>query len=269
MLAVRGGGETGDPRIDAGRGLGGPQGPGRHLVTGQHQHPSAPFPADLDGLDLAFDRAVADPLQAGIGPPTAAIPILGPLDTVEPVRWLEPRVAGRLAGFHPPEGSGEGPVEPTQRRLLGGERPHCRIRPDPPDLLQLGRLIRVGDTGSSQPPRVPSLLQGGVVQLTVGGQASAQGEMLTGGRPHPELVGPPHTTCSRCSTCRHAAPVCAPIRHRRRDPGKVHSPEQQRRASAMARQPYLGCATGMATSVGSMAPAPKQPMPQAAANPPE
>ena len=138
-------------------GLGGLQGPGRHLVTGQDQHPAAPFAADLDGLDPALDLAVdgdlhvSDPLQvdpAGVGLPAAAVAVLGPFHAVEAVRRLEPRIAGRLAGLDPPEEPGEGPVQTAQRRLLGRERPRRHIRPDLPDLLELSRLLPVGDSES-------------------------------------------------------------------------------------------------------------------------
>jgi hypothetical protein len=148
--------------------------------------------ANLDGLDPTLDLAVdgdlhlSDPLQvdpAGVGPPTAAVAVLGPFDTVEPMRWLEPRVAGRLASLHPTEEPGERPVQTAQRRLLGRERPRRHIGPDFPDLLELSRLILIGDAGLPQPPCVPSFLQGGVVQLTVRRQALAQGEMLASGGP--------------------------------------------------------------------------------------
>ena len=201
MLAVGGGGEADDPDIDTDRGPGGFKGPGGHLVTGQDQHPAAPFAANLDRLDPALDLAVdgdlhvPDPLQvhpARVGLPTAAITVLGPFDTVEPVRRLEPRVAGRLAGLDPPEEPGERPVQPAQRRLLGREGPRRHIRPDLPDVLELSRLVPVGDTGSPQPPGVPSFLQGGVVQLAVGCQTLPQGDLLACGGPQPELVGPSH-----------------------------------------------------------------------------
>jgi hypothetical protein len=128
--------------------------------------------ANLDGLDPAVDLAmhaglhVPDPLEVdpvAVGLPTTAITVDGPFDTVEPVRWLEPRIAGRLAGSHPSEEAGEGPVQAAQRRLLRRERPHRHIRPDLADVFELGRLIPVRDAASPQPPRVPSFLQSCVV----------------------------------------------------------------------------------------------------------
>jgi hypothetical protein len=202
MFAIGGGGEAGDPQVDTDRGSGRFEGPGGHLVAGQDQHPAAPLMANLDGLDPAFHSAVdadlylSDSLQvhpAGVRLPTAAITVLGPFDTVEPVRWLEPGVARRLASVDPPEEAGERPAQPAQRRLLGRERPHRHIRPDRPDLLELRRLLRVGDAGPSQPPGVSSFLEGGVVQLAVRCQALPQGDMLASGGSKPEFVGPPQT----------------------------------------------------------------------------
>ena len=158
VFAIGSGGEAGDPDVDADRGPGGLQGPRRHLVTGQDQHPPAPFAADLDGLDPAVDLAVdgdlslPDPLQidpADLGLPAAAVAVLGPFDTVEAVRRLEPRIAGRLPGSDSPVEAGEGPVQTAQGRLLGRERPRRDIRSDRADVFELGRLVPVRDAASS------------------------------------------------------------------------------------------------------------------------
>src|SRR5215207_3716417 len=176
LSAVGGGGEAGDPDVDADRGPVWFKGAGGHLGIGQDQHPAAPFAANLDRLDPTLDLAVdgdlhvPDPLQidpTGVGLPTAAVTVPGPLDTVEPARRPEPWIAGRLARSCPPEEPGEGPVQTAQRRLLGRKRPRRHIRPDLPNLLELRRLVPVEDSGVLQPPRVPSFLQPGVVQLTV------------------------------------------------------------------------------------------------------
>jgi hypothetical protein len=213
MLAIGGGGEAGDTHVQADRGPGRFKGSSGYVGTRQDQHPAAPFLANLDRLDPALDLAVdgslhvADPLQVhpgGLGPPAAAITVLGPCDAVEPVRRLEPRIAGRLAGAHPPEEAGEGPIQAAQGRLLGRKRPRRHIRSDRPDLLELCRLVPIGDTGSSQPPGVLSLLQGRVVQLPVRGQALSQGDMLAGGRPQPKRVRPPHTV-PHCGSMRGRA----------------------------------------------------------------
>jgi hypothetical protein len=202
MLALGGGGEADDTNIDTDRCSGRFERPGRHLVTGQDQHPAAPLAANLDGLDPTLDLAVdgdlhlSDPLQihpAAVGPPPAAVTVGGPLNAIEPVGSLEPRVAGCLASLHPTEEPGERSVQPAQRRLLGRERPYRHVRPDLPDLSELGRLVPIGDTGSPQPPRIPSFLQGGVVQLAVRRQALPQGDVLASGGTQPKLVGPPHT----------------------------------------------------------------------------
>ena len=235
-LAVASGGEAGDPDVDPDRGLSGFQGPGGHLVTRQDQHPAAPFAANLNGLDPAFDLAVdgdlhlPDPLQvdlAGVGMPAAAVTVLGPFHPVEPLRRPEPRVARRLTGLDTPEERGEGPVQTAQGRLLRRERPHRHIRSDLPDLLQLSRLVSVADSSLAQPPRIPSLLQRGVIQLAMRCQASAQGDMLASGRPQPKLVGPPHSAPR--TSC---------------NPSGLQAPaEQHRSAAAMIRRSYASCTT--------------------------
>jgi hypothetical protein len=153
------------PNIDTDRCSGRFERPGRHLVTGQDQHPAAPLAANLDGLDPAFhpavdgDPYVPDALQvhpAAVGLPTAAVTVGGPLDAIEAVGSLEPRVARRPAGLHPSVESGERPVQPAQRRLLGRERPYRHVRPDLPDLLELGRLVPTGPTGPHRRHWLPS-----------------------------------------------------------------------------------------------------------------
>src|SRR6185312_16508314 len=47
MLGVAGGGETGDPDIDAGLAAGGRR-DGGHVITGKLQHPISPLAFDLD-----------------------------------------------------------------------------------------------------------------------------------------------------------------------------------------------------------------------------
>jgi hypothetical protein len=221
MSAVGGGGEASDPEIDTDCRPGGRQGPHRHLVARQDEHPPAPLAANLNGLDPALDPAVGgdphvpDSLQihlAGVGLPSAAITVAGPFDTVEPMRWLEPRIAGRLADFHPPVERGERPVQAAQRRLLGRERPHRRIGADLPDLFELSRLVPIRDAGSPHLPGVPSFLQSCVVQLAVRGQALPQGDMLTRGRPQPEHIsslhsGPHRHSMRRRTTARRRASV--------------------------------------------------------------
>jgi hypothetical protein len=80
-------GERGDTDIDTRLGAGGRQRLSRHTVTGQHQHPSAALPFDLDRFHPAVDAAVqvhlhlADALQihpAGLGQPTGAVTVFGP-----------------------------------------------------------------------------------------------------------------------------------------------------------------------------------------------
>ena len=54
MLGVAGGGETGDPDIDAGLAAGGRQRAGGHVITGKHQHPISPLAFDLDRFHPAL-----------------------------------------------------------------------------------------------------------------------------------------------------------------------------------------------------------------------
>src|SRR5215218_1361695 len=172
-------------------------------------------------------------------------PSLGPFHAVEPVRWLEPRVAGCLAGLDPPEEPGERPVQPAQRRLLGREGPHRHIRPDLPDLFELRRLVPVRHTGSPQPPGVPSFLQRGVVQLSMGRHASLQGGMLASGGPQPKPVGPSHAA----SHPLHGGAISARAStHTRGNPSGMTPPaDQQKRASAMTQGVYPSGVTRTAT----------------------
>ena len=93
MLTVAGGGETGDADIDPGLAAGRRQRIGRHVITGEHQHPAPPCAFDLDRLHPPLHLAVqvnldlADALQIHpplLGQPAGTVTVFGPLHTVEP-----------------------------------------------------------------------------------------------------------------------------------------------------------------------------------------
>jgi hypothetical protein len=170
VLTVAGGGETDNPDVDTGLAAGHGQRIRRDVVTGEHQHPAASRTLDLDRLHPTLNLAVqvdldlADALQIHpvlLCQPTGAIPIFGPLHTVESARTLKPRIPCLDAGLgrlDPPEEPGERLIESAQRGLLTRKRPHRHIRARRPDLAQLRRLIPVVDAGLAVRPRIPALL---------------------------------------------------------------------------------------------------------------
>lgn len=97
VLTVAGGGETDNPDVDTGLAAGHGQRIRRDVVTGEHQHPAASRTLDLDRLHPTLNLAVqvdldlADALQIHpvlLCQPAGAIPIFGPLHTVESARTL-------------------------------------------------------------------------------------------------------------------------------------------------------------------------------------
>src|SRR6478672_6613234 len=116
------------------------------------------------------DLNLPDALQVhprAVRMPAGAITIFGPFNSVEPTAPLEPRIANLPTGFDPSEESIEGFVEPAQRSLLAGIRPHGHIRSHTADLRRLGRLIRVPDPGLAMHPAIATFLQGRIVELAV------------------------------------------------------------------------------------------------------
>ena len=201
MLTVAGGGETGDPDIDAGLAAGRRQRIGRHVITREHQHPAPPLTLDLDRLHPTLHLAVhvnldlPDALQIHpplLGQPARAVTVFGPLHTVEPRLSLESRIAGFLPGLDPAEESGERLIQPAQRGLLTRKRPHRLIRARRPDLGQLRGLIPVVDPGLAVRPRIPAFLQCRVVQLPVRLHTRRQRDVLARRRTQPKHIRPSH-----------------------------------------------------------------------------
>ena len=209
MFSVAGGGETGDADIDADLAAGGRQRSGLHVIAGQHQYPAPALAFDLDRLDptpylsVHRDLHLADALQIHppcLGQPAGTVTVFGPLDAVESRASLEPRVARRLAGLDPAEEPLKRLVEPAQRGLLAGERPHRLIRAYGPDLGQLCGLIPVVDTSLIVRPTIPTFLQRRVVQLAMRLHAHRQGDVLARGGTQPKYVGTSdQATASLCS----------------------------------------------------------------------
>jgi hypothetical protein len=199
--AVRGGGETGNTQIDADLTIGCRERSAGDIVAGQDQHPALAFAADLnclypaDRLAMRADFDLPYALQVHTAPvrmPAGAIPILGPDDTVKAADTLVSGISRLSATFHPAEEPVEGSIQSAQRSLLTRERPHRQIWAYRPDLAQLRRLVAIANMSSGLPPSVSAFLQRSVVQLPVPLHTPVQGDVLTGSRPHPELVRAPH-----------------------------------------------------------------------------
>src|SRR4029077_5389180 len=94
-------------------------------------------------------------------------------------------------GLDAPEEAVERPLQPAQRGLLGGERPTPLLGALLPNLLELGGLVTVTDADPST-PRLPALLQRGVVEGAVIAEAGVEGNVLLACGPQAELEGPPH-----------------------------------------------------------------------------
>jgi hypothetical protein len=205
VLTIAGGDETSDTDIDTNLTAGGRQRGCGHLVAGQDQHPAPALAPDLDRLHHTGRRAVcgdfhlSDALQVHpvcVGMPAGAVTVFGPLHTVESASTLEARISWCATGFHPPEEPVEGPVEPAQRGLLGRKRPRRHILACCPNLAQLRRLIPIPNPGLAVRPPVPAFLQRSVIEFAMPIQTMLQGDVLPGGRAHPEIECPPHATTS-------------------------------------------------------------------------
>jgi len=238
MLTLRGSHENRDPHVDSHWVSGGGQRVRRDLVTRQDQIPVPALAADLDRLHRTGDCAVRGDLHMsdtfqidprGVRMPPGPVTVFRPLHIEEPVRALESWIAGLRIGFDTTEESVERPVQPTQRCLLTGERPHLEIRADRPNAFELRALGPIGDASVAVPPPVPAFLQCRIVQLPMRIKATPQCHMLPTRRPHPELVRTPHTTTPhRCSIrrrryfgnhtrCRKSE-LTPPAERRNRDP---------------------------------------------------
>jgi hypothetical protein len=81
-------------------------------------------------------------------------------------------------------------IEAAESLLLGGERVAAlSIRVGGADLLQLGRLVAVGDADLAQALGVAALLESGVVQVTVVGQHPHRAAFLWTGRVGAKPIG--------------------------------------------------------------------------------
>jgi hypothetical protein len=205
VLPVAGGGEADDADIDTGLTAGRRLRSGRDVVTREHQYPAPPLSFDLDRLYPARHLAVqmnldlADALQIHpplLGQPAGAITVFGPLQAVEPGLAFETWIPWPHTGlrcFDAAEEPGESLVQPPQRGLLTGERPHRLIRASRSHLSQLRRLIPIADpclTGVR--PSITTLLQRRVVKLAVRVHTRRQRHMLAASGSQPKHVRPPH-----------------------------------------------------------------------------
>ena len=202
-LSVAGSGKANNADVDADLTAGHGQQTGWDVIAGQHQHPASPLSLDPDRLHPAGHLAVeinldlTDALQihpTTLGQPAGAVAIFGPLHAFEPGLAFEPRIPRCLPRLHPAEEPGECPVQPSQRRLLTGERPDRLIGAHRSDFSQLRRLIPVPDPSLSRVgPGIPTLLQRRVVKLAVRGYTRRQRHMLARCGPQPKHIRPPHS----------------------------------------------------------------------------
>jgi hypothetical protein len=142
------------PQINAGRG----QGRGGYLSVGQlarkHHMPAIGLALEGDCLDRALNWPMqlhlekADMLEVdtcGVTVPLATIAEGRELDGIEAVAALEARIPRCLARLHPPEERLEGPVQAPQRCLAAREVGACQIGVGGALVLQMRRLLAVGD----------------------------------------------------------------------------------------------------------------------------
>jgi hypothetical protein len=219
-LPVAGGQEPRHSHVDADR-------PARrwqwlHLGFGDHDDvPAAVLPLQLQRLHPADHGAVLvdldppDRLEGRVRP--SAVVGGFPLGAVsgdeqhlvEPLAGLEPGVADPsllgflalapgplhgLVGFpDAPEVGGEHIVQAAERLLLRGERVAALpVGVGGADLPELGRLVAVGDADLAHAPRVPPLLEGGVVEVAVVGQQPDGAPLLRARRVGAQLVSTLH-----------------------------------------------------------------------------
>lgn len=207
VLAVRGGQEVGDARVDADHRPRGQQGLRGHAVAGEDDVPAGSLALHRDRLDPAAHGPVlahpdvpdtlepyACPRIVGGGVPSAAVAALGEGDGVEVPDALEAGVSRALPGLDPAEERLERLVQSARGGLLGGERPTAlTLRIEYPDLLELGGLVPVADRGlRGVPVGVTAFLEGAVVQGAVVPQHLAEHGRLTGRGAQEELVRADH-----------------------------------------------------------------------------
>ena len=212
VYSVGGGCETSDSQIDSDLPPSAWQRINWDVVARQDQRPPPTLAADLNCLDQADDLSVRSDLHlpnpaqihpVGVGMPTGAVAVFGPLHTVEPSAALKSRIPWCRTVFHTSKESVEGAIQSAQRGLLARKRPYRHVGTISPNVLELTGLGAVADGRAAMPPRILAFLQCRVVQLPMRFQTRRQCEMLAYRRSHPELVGSPHveTTSDRA---RHA-----------------------------------------------------------------
>jgi hypothetical protein len=201
VIAVGCGCKGGDAQIDTGVTSRCRQRARGDLVTGQNQHPSATFSANLkrlhttSHLTVGGDLDLSDALQinaVSVRAPTRAVSVLGPLDGGKPAFASEPWISWFPTACCPTEKSRESSIEPTQRGLLARKRPRRHILAQAADLAQLRRLLPVPNGGSVTRPSISTLLERSVVELAVTFHTSGQRDVLARCGSHPKLISGPH-----------------------------------------------------------------------------
>lgn len=251
VAAVGGDGEVCDPQIDTDLPSGGRQRVARDVVARKNQHPSAPLPADLDRfhppehLPVRGDLDLSNTSQIDallIGMPAGSVTVFRPLHAVKSTGAFESRVSSLTSSFQSMEEEFKRLVEPTQCGLLTRIGPHRYIRANNTYLGQLCGLVFVRDPGSPLYPSIPTLLQGGVIQLAMGVQTRRQSDVLARCWAHSKFVSAPHTTASRR---RSSLPLDQSLRvgHRYRwqrsyRSGGMNSPKHRRNRGTHMPEPY-------------------------------
>ena len=201
VFTVGGSGEGDDTHIYAGTPSRGRQRISGYLVTGQDQHPPTALSADLDRLHPPPHLAVRgnlhlpDALQihaVGVRVPTGTVTIFGPLDTVKSALALKSWIPWLCAASHPSEKPRETSVKPSQHGLFARKRPRRHVRTHATDLTQLGRLIAIPNHSFVVRPRISTLLQRSVVELSMSFHAGRQRNVLARCGTHPKLISRPH-----------------------------------------------------------------------------
>lgn len=255
VAAVGGDGEVCDPQIDTNLPAGGRQRVARDVVARKNQHPSAPLPADLDRFHPPEHLPVRGDLDQSntsqidallIGMPARSVTVFRPLHAVKSTGAFKSRISSLTSGFQSMEEELKRLVEPTQCGLLTRIGPHRYIRANNTYLGQLSGLVFVRDPRSPLYPSIPTLLQGGVIQLAMGVQTCRQSGVLARCWAHSKFVSAPHTTASRrCSSLPGNRPLDQSLRVRNRyswqrsyRSGGMNSPKQRRNRGTHMPEPY-------------------------------
>lgn len=155
---------------------------------------------DGDGLDLSLDRSMqldldmSDVLKVepSVVLEAASVAVGWELDEAEAVAALEAGVARLFTGLQPSEECVERTIQSAKRRLRAGKVRRGKARVGPARLLELARLLAVGDASPLRFVRVPAFSERRVVQASVGLEYRGEGLGLGAVGVEPVSVSPFH-----------------------------------------------------------------------------